>query len=51
MPVLRARVPREQIRVRWLGEQGTAQLKEEVALFQADLQNSELTELMEVNHG
>lgn len=51
MPVLRERVPREQVRLRWLGEQGTAQLKEEVAEFQADLQISELPFLVEVGHG
>ena len=37
MPVLRTRVPREKVRLRWLGEQGTAQLAHEVSTFQADL--------------
>ncbi len=37
MPPLRTRVPREKIRVRWLGEQGTGQLVREVAEFQTEL--------------
>ncbi|MBT4519464.1 MAG: hydrogenase iron-sulfur subunit [Halieaceae bacterium] len=41
VPVLRARVPREQIRLRWLGAQGTAQLAREVAQFQMALRKKE----------
>ncbi len=37
MPVLRTRVPREKVRLRWLGEQGTAALAHEVSTFQSDL--------------
>jgi len=48
MPVLRERVPRDRVRVRWLGKQGTAQLHDEVATFQADLQHNELPDLVEV---
>jgi len=36
MPILRTRVPRERVRLRWLGEQGTAQLREEIGDFQRD---------------
>jgi len=41
MPVLRTRVPREQVRLRWLGEQGTGQLGSEVDEFQAYLHHAE----------
>lgn len=37
MPVLRERVPREQVRLRWLGAQGTSELAGEVTVFQQDL--------------
>ena len=51
MPVLRTRVPREQVRLRWLGEQGTAQLHDEVAAFQAHLHSSALPDrVVEVGH-
>jgi coenzyme F420-reducing hydrogenase delta subunit len=48
MPILRTRVPRDKLRVRWLGEQGTAQLKREVEEFQADLGASDLLDIKEV---
>jgi len=35
MPILRTRVPRDKVRIRWLGEQGTKQLGREVKEFQA----------------
>jgi quinol-cytochrome oxidoreductase complex cytochrome b subunit/coenzyme F420-reducing hydrogenase delta subunit len=38
MPILRTRVPRELVRKRWLGVQGTAQLAGDLTEFQADLQ-------------
>jgi len=41
MPNLRTRVPRERVRVRWLGIQGTSRLGGEVAAFQADLHHAE----------
>jgi coenzyme F420-reducing hydrogenase delta subunit len=40
MPVLRTRVPRERVRLRWLGAQGTQALREEVALFQQELREN-----------
>jgi ferredoxin/coenzyme F420-reducing hydrogenase delta subunit len=40
MPVLRHRVPRELVRVRWLGVQGTGQLRRDITEFQSDLQAS-----------
>jgi ferredoxin/coenzyme F420-reducing hydrogenase delta subunit len=48
MPALRTRVPREKVRVRWLGEQGTGQLKQEVLTFQSDLASAELIDSVEV---
>ncbi|MEH6582782.1 MAG: hydrogenase iron-sulfur subunit [Halioglobus sp.] len=44
MPVLRTRVPREKVRVRWLGEQGTKQLQQEVVEFQSDLNSTRLAD-------
>ncbi len=41
MPVLRTRVPREHVRLRWLGEQGTARLGGEIEEFQAYLHHEE----------
>ncbi|WP_133300616.1 hydrogenase iron-sulfur subunit [Seongchinamella sediminis] len=41
MPVLRTRVPRERVRVRWLGAQGTGKLGREVEEFQAYLHHAE----------
>ena len=41
MPILRTRVPREQVRLRWLGEQGTHQLANEIEEFQVYLHASE----------
>ena len=40
MPVLRTRVPRDKVRIRWLGEQGTKQLGLEVKEFQAHLREN-----------
>lgn len=37
MPILRTRVPREFLRKRWLGVQGSKQLEQEVLQFQKDL--------------
>jgi coenzyme F420-reducing hydrogenase delta subunit len=51
MPVLRARVPRDRVRLRWLGEQGTAQLRQEIAAFQAHLQQDEPLDLTEAGNG
>jgi ferredoxin/coenzyme F420-reducing hydrogenase delta subunit len=39
MPVLRTRVPRERVRLRWLGAQGTKELQREVTAFQQDLRD------------
>ena len=41
MPVLRTRVPRERVRLRWLGVQGTNQLASEVEEFQSQLHENE----------
>jgi len=41
MPVLRTRVPRERVRQRWLGVQGTNQLATEIEEFQSQLHESE----------
>ena len=41
MPILRTRVPREHVRLRWLGAQGTARLGREVEDFQAYLHHAE----------
>jgi ferredoxin/coenzyme F420-reducing hydrogenase delta subunit len=41
MPILRTRVPREKVRLRWLGEQGTAELGREVEEFQAYLHHAD----------
>jgi ferredoxin/coenzyme F420-reducing hydrogenase delta subunit len=51
MPTLRTRVPRERVRLRWLGEQGTAQLQQEVAAFQAQLPENESQETASPNDG
>ena len=51
MPVLRTRVPREKVRLRWLGVQGTAQLQQEVATFQEHLQENEQADVIEVSNG
>jgi ferredoxin/coenzyme F420-reducing hydrogenase delta subunit len=51
MPVLRARVPRDKVRLRWLGEQGTAQLQREVAAFQVQLQQDGPLHLAEADNG
>jgi quinol-cytochrome oxidoreductase complex cytochrome b subunit/coenzyme F420-reducing hydrogenase delta subunit/Pyruvate/2-oxoacid:ferredoxin oxidoreductase delta subunit len=40
MPVLRTRVPRERVRLRWLGAQGTSALQHEVAAFQQELRDN-----------
>lgn len=37
MPVLRTRVPRDRVRLSWLGVQGTEQLSEEISDFQGQL--------------
>ncbi len=42
MPILRTRVPRERVRVRWLGAQGTASLGREISDFQQHLQQPEI---------
>jgi ferredoxin len=45
MPILRPRVPREQLRKLWLGKQGSKQMKQELDDFQSDLlQQSETAE-------
>ena len=51
MPVLRHRVPRERVRVRWLGVQGTGQLKRDIAEFQDELQASVEPDVIEVSNG
>ena len=59
MPILRARVPRDKVRLRWLGVQGTKQLGREVAQFQAQLREDEsldvvpdiVPEIVEVSNG
>ncbi len=51
MPVLRTRVPRELIRVRWLGVQGTAQLKRELTEFRTELDADPQTDVVEVRNG
>ncbi|GAB5451462.1 MAG: hypothetical protein Hals2KO_17900 [Halioglobus sp.] len=51
MPILRTRVPRERIRLRWLGEQGTAQLSKEIDAFQRDLSEETVVNLQEAPHG
>ena len=51
MPILRTRVPRDKLRLRWLGVQGTAQLGREVTEFQAHLQATETIDLEEVGNG
>ena len=40
MPVLRTRVPREQVRLRWLGAQGTSELGRELIAFQQELREN-----------
>ncbi len=50
MPVLRSRVPREKVRMRWLGEQGTAQLAREVTDFQAALSEEVVAQTGESGH-
>ena len=55
MPVLRTRVPRELVRMRWLGVQGTKEQQREVTAFQQDLSanppGGDLIDLQEVGHG
>ena len=51
MPVLRARVPRDRVRLHWLGAQGTSQLQAEVATFQAQLQQEGEPLPMDTAHG
>ena len=41
MPILRTRVPREKVRLSWLGVQGTAQLGTEIEEFQHYLHHAE----------
>jgi hypothetical protein len=49
MPVLRTRVPRDKVRIRWLGAQGTQQMSREVTEFQQHLQE-EQQDLIEVGN-
>jgi len=49
MPILRTRVPRERLRVRWLGEQGTSRLAQEIVEFQSELSASDPLKLQEVS--
>ncbi len=58
MPILRTRVPRDKVRLRWLGAQGTKQLGQEVKEFQVHLQENaqadeqpDLLEVVEVSNG
>ena len=53
MPVLRTRVPRERVRLRWLGAQGTRALQREVVEFQRELATGapQLIELEDVSSG
>jgi len=51
MPILRTRVPREKVRVRWLGVQGTGELKQEITTFQQELAVPADAEPVEVVHG
>ena len=48
MPILRQRVPRERVRRRWLGTQGTQQMAQEVAEFREDLKSSEKSIALEI---
>ena len=50
MPILRTRVPRDKVRLRWLGAQGTKQLGREVIEFQEHL-NEESPDVIEVSNG
>ena len=45
------RVPRDKVRLRWLGEQGTKQLGQEVQEFQAHLREHEQLDVVEVSNG
>jgi ferredoxin/coenzyme F420-reducing hydrogenase delta subunit len=48
MPILRTRVPRDRVRTRWLGVQGTKQLQAELITFQHELQQEAIgTEAVE----
>ena len=49
MPILRTRVPRDKVRLRWLGVRGTQQLSREVTEFQAHLWE-EQQDLIEVSN-
>ena len=49
MPILRTRVPRDKVRLRWLGVRGTQQLSREVTEFQEHLQE-EQPDLIEVSN-
>ena len=55
MPVLRTRVPRERVQLRWLGAQGTSELGRELTAFQQDLRENspaaDLVPLQEVGNG
>ena len=54
MPVLRTRVPRDRVRIRWLGAQGTRQLGREMEQFASELGDenaSESLQVVEVKHG
>ena len=50
MPMLRTRVPRDRVRLRWLGAQGTKQLAQELGGFQSYLESSGRIEAEEVDH-
>jgi coenzyme F420-reducing hydrogenase delta subunit len=50
MPILRTRVPRDKVRLRWLGAQGTKQLGREVTEFQEHLKEEQL-DVIEVSNG
>lgn len=45
MPILRTRVPRERVRIRWLGAQGSRQMVEEIEQFKSDLADVPLQNL------
>jgi coenzyme F420-reducing hydrogenase delta subunit/NAD-dependent dihydropyrimidine dehydrogenase PreA subunit len=49
MPILRTRVPREKVRLRWLGAQGTAQLAQEIETFRDELQH-EVVQIQEASN-
>ena len=47
MPILRTRVPRDKVRLRWLGVQGTAQLGQEITEFQSHLREGDAVQIIE----